>query len=46
MEQLLREALEEQKPRKRTRTPKAQKARRLEEKKRRSEAKRLRSRIE
>jgi len=46
MEQLLREALKEQTPRRATRTPKAQKKRRLEDKKRRAETKRLRSRLE
>lgn len=42
MEELLREALEEPKTRKRTRPPKAQKQKRLEEKKRRGELKKLR----
>ncbi|HEY3055835.1 MAG TPA: aminoacyl-tRNA hydrolase, partial [Thermoanaerobaculia bacterium] len=46
MEEILRDALEEPKARKKTRTPKTQKQRRLEEKKRRAETKRLRSRIE
>ena len=46
MEELLRDALEERAVRKKTRTPKMSKQRRLEEKKRRSETKRLRSRIE
>ena len=44
MEEVLRDALEEDKPRKKTRTPKVQKQRRLEHKKRRGETKRLRSR--
>lgn len=43
MEELLREALEEQRPRKKTRASKAQKQRRLEEKKRRAQTKKLRS---
>ena len=42
MEELLRDALVERPRRKRTRIPRAQKERRLEEKKRRSEKKRLR----
>lgn len=42
MEELLRDALEEREPRKRTRVPKAQKQRRVEDKKRRSETKRMR----
>ncbi|HEV8657816.1 MAG TPA: alternative ribosome rescue aminoacyl-tRNA hydrolase ArfB [Thermoanaerobaculia bacterium] len=46
MEEILRDALEEPKARKKTRTPKAQKHKRLEEKKRRAETKRLRSRID
>lgn len=46
MEELLRDALEERTPRKRTRVPKAQKARRVEEKKKRSETKRLRGRVD
>lgn len=45
MEELLRESLVEQKPRKKTRTPKAVKERRLEEKKRRGETKRLRGKF-
>lgn len=45
MEQLLRQALEEPRPRKPTRVSKAQRRRRLEAKKRRAEIKRLRSRI-
>lgn len=45
-EELLREALEEQTPRKRTRLPKAAKRKRLEEKKRRGETKKLRGRID
>jgi len=46
LEELLREALEEQTPRKKTRVPKSVKRRRVDEKKRRSETKRLRGRIE
>ena len=46
MEELLRDALEEQRPRKKTRTPKGQKQKRLEHKKRHGEKKRLRSRID
>jgi ribosome-associated protein len=46
MEELLHDALEEQTPRKPTRTPRGQKKRRLEEKKRRGETKKLRGRIE
>ena len=46
MEELLRAALEEKPKRKRTRTPKAVKEKRLEQKKRRAETKRLRSRLE
>jgi ribosome-associated protein len=46
MEQLLRDAIEEERPRKRTRTPKSQKQRRLEGKRRRAETKRLRSKFE
>jgi len=46
MEELLRDALRERAKRKPTRTPKAQKRRRLEEKKRRGEIKRLRTRFE
>ena len=46
MEELLTDALREKKKRTQTRTPKAQKRRRLEEKRRRSERKRLRSRLE
>ena len=45
MEELLAEALRPEKPRKKTRTPKAQKQKRLDYKKRRSETKRLRSRV-
>jgi len=44
MEELLGQAVEERVERKATRTPKAQKRKRLEEKKRRSETKKLRSR--
>ena len=43
MEELLREALVEEKPRKKTRVPKAVKQKRLDEKKKRSETKRSRS---
>jgi len=46
MEELLREALEEQRPRRKTRASKAQKQRRLEEKKRRAQTKKLRTSIE
>jgi ribosome-associated protein len=46
MEELLREAIEEQRPRRKTRTSKAQKQRRLEEKKRRSQTKKLRTVLE
>jgi ribosome-associated protein len=46
MEELLRDALEEAAPRKPTRIPKVQKRIRLEGKKRRSETKRLRTRLE
>ncbi|HMC21612.1 MAG TPA: alternative ribosome rescue aminoacyl-tRNA hydrolase ArfB [Thermoanaerobaculia bacterium] len=46
MEELLRDALRERAKRKPTRTPKAQKRRRLEEKKRRGGIKRLRTRLE
>jgi ribosome-associated protein len=42
LEELLHEALEEQKPRKKTRVPRAVKAKRLDEKKRLSEKKKLR----
>lgn len=42
IEELLREALEEEKPRKKTRVPRAAKAKRLDEKKRHSEKKKLR----
>ena len=45
MEELLRDALEERTPRKATRVSKAQKQRRVEEKKKRSETKKLRGRI-
>jgi ribosome-associated protein len=45
MEELLTDALKEEKPRRKTRTPRAQKQRRLEEKRRRSETKRLRGRV-
>ena len=46
MEELLRAALEEPKPRKSTRVSARQKQKRLEQKKRRSETKRLRSRLD
>ena len=46
LEELLSDALEQRAVRKKTRTPKASKQRRLEEKKRRSETKRMRSRID
>ena len=46
MEELLRDALVVQEPRKKTKVSKAQKQRRVEEKKRRSETKRLRGKIE
>ncbi len=46
MEELLRDALEEREPRKATRVSKAQKRRRVEEKKKHSEKKRLRGRVE
>jgi ribosome-associated protein len=46
IEELLRDALEEREIRRPTRTPKAQKRRRLEEKKRRGETKKLRGRVE
>ncbi|MFZ2491456.1 MAG: alternative ribosome rescue aminoacyl-tRNA hydrolase ArfB [Thermoanaerobaculia bacterium] len=46
LEELLNDALTEEKPRKKTRISRAQKARRLEEKQRRAETKRLRSRLD
>ena len=46
MEELLRDALRERTPRKKTRVPRNQKRKRVEEKKRRSETKRLRGRLE
>lgn len=46
MQELLREAIHEQKGRKASRTPKAQKRKRLDEKIRRSETKKLRSRLD
>jgi ribosome-associated protein len=46
MEELLRESLEEEKPRRKTRVPKSVKAKRLDEKKRVGEKKKLRSRFE
>lgn len=45
MEELLRESLIEQKPRRKTRVPKGVKERRLEEKKKRGETKRLRGKV-
>jgi len=46
MEELLRDALVEQRPRRKTRVSKAAKQRRIEEKKRRSQTKKLRTSIE
>lgn len=46
MEELLHDALTPRIPRRRTRTPKGQKVKRLEEKKRSGEKKRLRSRLD
>jgi ribosome-associated protein len=46
MEELLREALTERTKRRKTRTPKQQKQRRLDEKKKRGETKRLRTKLE
>ena len=46
MEELLRESLIEQKPRRKTRVPKGVKEKRLEEKKKRGEKKRLRGKLE
>jgi ribosome-associated protein len=46
MEELLRESLVEQAPRKKTRVTKGMKQKRLEEKKRRAETKKMRGRIE
>jgi len=46
MEELLRDALEERTPRRATRVTKAQKQRRVDEKKRRGETKKLRGRID
>jgi ribosome-associated protein len=46
MEELLRESLVEQKARRKTRVPKAVKQKRLEEKKKRGETKRLRGRLD
>ena len=45
-EELLREALEEEKPRRKTRVPRSVKERRLENKKKRSETKRLRGSVD
>ena len=46
MEELLRESLEEQKPRRKTRVPKNVKAKRVDEKKKRGEVKRLRGKLD
>lgn len=46
MEELLREALAEEKPRKKTRVPRSVKAKRLDEKKRVGEKKKMRGRLE
>lgn len=46
MEELLRESLIEQKPRRKTRVPKGVKEKRLEEKKKRSQTKRLRGSVD
>ena len=46
LHELLQDALTEREPRRKTRVPKVQKTRRLDEKKRRGETKKLRSRIE
>jgi ribosome-associated protein len=46
MEELLRESLIEQKPRRKTRVPKGVKQKRLEEKKKRGETKKLRGRLD
>jgi ribosome-associated protein len=46
MEELLRDALAEEKPRRKTRVSKTQKQRRIEAKKRRGETKRLRTKID
>jgi ribosome-associated protein len=46
MEELLRASLVEQKPRRKTRVPKGVKEKRLEEKKKRGETKRLRGRLD
>jgi ribosome-associated protein len=46
MEELLRDALIEEKPRRKTRVSKAAKQKRLEEKKKRAETKKLRGRVE
>ncbi|HYO78866.1 MAG TPA: alternative ribosome rescue aminoacyl-tRNA hydrolase ArfB [Thermoanaerobaculia bacterium] len=45
MEELLRESLEEEKPRKKTRVPKAVKRKRLDEKKRLGEKKKMRQKL-
>lgn len=45
MEELLRDSLEEQAPRRKTRIPKAVKARRVDEKKRRGQTKKLRGKV-
>lgn len=46
MEELLRESLEEQKPRRKTRVPKNVKAKRVDEKKKRGEVKKLRGKLD
>jgi ribosome-associated protein len=46
LEQLLRDALEEERPRRKTRVSRAQKQQRLENKRRRAETKRLRSKFD
>lgn len=46
IEELIREALEEQTPRRKTRVPRAAKQKRVEEKKRRSETKKLRGKLD
>lgn len=46
MEELLRAALEQQTPRKRTRVPKNARRRRVEEKKKRGETKRMRAKVD
>ncbi len=46
LEELMADALREETPRRKTRTPKSQKTKRIDEKKRRGEIKRLRTRLE